>query len=104
MQGARNTANTGTGLSTEYTIVETEGFQKLASRSDLGHLYSRVRRYVYPQLRASPFYGPNIRKLQGRYADYYRYRVGDYRLFYFVDEDRICMVVVTLRHRREAYR
>lgn len=91
-------------MSTEYTIVETEGFQKRIERQEFRHLYARVRRYVYPQLRASPRYGPNIRKLRGRYADCYRYRLGDYRLFYFVDQDRICAVVVTLRHRRDAYR
>ena len=91
-------------MSTEYTIVETEGFQKLTKSKNLRHLYSRIRHYVYPQLRASPFFGPNIRKLQGKYADYYRYRVGDYRLFYFVDDDDTCVVMVTLRHRREAYR
>ena len=91
-------------MSTEYTIVETHSFQKLTRRKDLRPLYSRARRYVYPQLRANPFFGPNIRKLQGKYADYYRYRVGDHRLFYFVDADHICVVMVTLRHRREAYR
>ena len=91
-------------MSTEYTIVETEGFQKRIERQEFRHLHSRVRRYVYPQLRASPYHGPNIRKLRGRYAGYYRYRLGDYRLFYFVDQDRICVAVVTLRHRRDAYR
>jgi mRNA interferase RelE/StbE len=91
-------------LSSEYTIVETEGFRRLSAKKEWSRLCSRVRSYVYPQLRVNPFYGPNIKKLKGAYSDYYRYRIGDYRLFYFVDGKQLCVVVVTLRHRREAYR
>lgn len=91
-------------MSTDHAIVETERFQALVRRKEFRRLYSRLRRYVCPQLRTNPFYGPNIRKLKGKYSEFYRYRLGDYRLFYFVDGLQVCVVVVTLRHRRDAYR
>ena len=100
----RSTAQGGIALSTDHAIVETERFRTLVRRKDFRRLYSRLRRYVYPQLRTNPFYGPNIKKLKGKYSHYYRYRVGDYRSFYFVDGVHVCVVVVTLRHRRDAYR
>ena len=28
-------------------------------------VYDKARRYAYPQLRVSPFFGPNIKKLKG---------------------------------------
>jgi len=91
-------------LSTEHAIVETESFRKLVEHKDLRRVHSRLRRYVYPQLRTNPFYGPNIKKLREKYSEFYRYRLGDYRLFYFVDGVEVCVVLVTLRHRRDAYR
>ncbi len=34
---------------------------------------------------------------------YLRLRVGDYRIIYRVEDDRLLVVVVTLGHRREVY-
>ena len=91
-------------MSTDHAIVETEKFRQLVEHKDFRRVYSRLRRYVYPQLRTNPFYGPNIKKLKGKYSEFYRYRLGDYRLFHFVDGVQVCVVVVTLRHRRDACR
>ena len=40
--------------------------------------------------------------LQGR-RGYLRIRVGDYRVIYSVDDDRLIVLVVALGHRRELY-
>lgn len=45
-----------------------------------------------------------MRWMKRKYSEFYRYRLGDYRLFHFVDGVQVCVVVVTLRHRRDAYR
>ena len=34
----------------------------------------------------------------------FRVRVGDYRIIYQVESDRIVIVIVRVRHRREVYR
>jgi len=42
-------------------------------------------------------------KLSGG-KDIYRVRVGDYRMVYQVIDDRLCVLVVDIGHRREIYR
>lgn len=45
---------------------------------------------------------PASRPLTGRPA--WRVRVGDYRVIYTIEDDRLVVVVVTVGHRRDAYR
>ena len=43
------------------------------------------------------------RKLRGAERDF-RIRIGDYRILYRVEDDRLLVIVVRIRHRREVYR
>ena len=43
------------------------------------------------------------RKLKGA-VDLWRVRVGDYRIVYQIEDDRLLIVVVRIGHRREVYR
>jgi mRNA interferase RelE/StbE len=54
------------------------------------------------QLAQNPF-PQGCRKLQGL-GNSYRIRVGDYRVIYQVAEERLIVVIVRVRHRRDAYR
>ncbi len=36
--------------------------------------------------------------------DLYRIRVGDYRVIYQIQEEQLVILIVRIRHRREAYR
>jgi len=58
---------------------------------------------VYPLLRRNPYYGPNIKRLKGQYSDYYRYRIGDYRLLYTIKSDKIMIFIIDISHRKNAY-
>ena len=95
------------GDSSEYRIFETDEFvsklQKLPSRNERA-IRAKLTTYVYPQLRVLPFYGTNIRKLRGFSADTWRYRIGDFRLFYTVDEATRVVSIATIEDRRDAYR
>lgn len=51
----------------------------------------------------TPSYHPNIKPLKDNYAGCYRYRVGDYRVVYYIDEEQSEVNVVTIAHRSEAY-
>ena len=42
--------------------------------------------------------------LKGGKTGFWRYRVGDYRLICLLEEDRHCVVVMVLGHRRDIYR
>lgn len=43
-------------------------------------------------------------KLKGRAWDFWRVRVGDYRVLYTLREERLTVLIVRVAHRREAYR
>ena len=42
--------------------------------------------------------------LTGDKSGLYKFRVGDYRLLCSRDDDKLCVLVVKVKHRREAYR
>ena len=46
---------------------------------------------------------PGAKKLTDR-DDIYRLRVGSYRVLYTVDGKKLIVLIVAVRHRREAYR
>lgn len=46
----------------------------------------------------------NCKKLEDASADLYRVRVGVYRVIYYVDDDAPEVLVVRIRHRKDAYR
>jgi len=73
-----------------YEIAETKTFEK-------------IKNFVYPQLRENPFYGNNIKKLKGELSEFYRYRIGNYRLFYFVEDDKRIVAIIDFKHRQNAY-
>ena len=45
----------------------------------------------------------NIKKIKGKYRDYYRLRVGDYRVIYSRENDRLIIIIIRIGHRREIY-
>ncbi|HTR65125.1 MAG TPA: type II toxin-antitoxin system RelE/ParE family toxin [Terriglobales bacterium] len=53
-------------------------------------------------LRENPF-PPGVRKFQGE-KDHWRIRIGDYRIIYRVEKQRVVIVIVRIGHRREVYR
>ncbi len=87
----------------EFQIAETKGFTK-RKESIAQELYEKIKSVVYPQLRKNPYFGPNIKKLKGEFAPYYRFRIGDYRLLYLIEADKVLVAVVDLKHRQNAYK
>ena len=95
------------GNSSEYRIFETDEFmRKLGkfSKSDVKSIRAKLINYAYPQLREQPFYGSNIRKLRGFSEDVWRYRIGNFRIFYIVDNDTRIVSIVSVEARKDAYR
>jgi mRNA interferase RelE/StbE len=54
------------------------------------------------RLRSDPASAANVKALIGR--DDYRLRVGDYRVFFFLEPEAELIVIASVQHRREAYR
>lgn len=91
-------------MPTEYRIVETAGFVARVKGREYRSVYQRARAYAYPQLRENPFFGANIKKLKGEFTGVYRYRVGDFRLFYTIRKAEVVVVMIDLAKRKDAYR
>lgn len=86
-----------------FRIAETPRFEKKAGSAEYRAVCEKARQYVYPRLKENPFFGPNIKKLKGELAGVYRYRIGNYRLFYTVRELNIVVVVIDIAKRKDAY-
>ena len=86
----------------KYQIAETKTFVKLKTTIDK-KLYAKIENFVYPQLRENPHFGINIKKLKGQLEGYYRYRIGNYRLFYLIEDEKLIIAVVDFKHRQQAY-
>jgi mRNA interferase RelE/StbE len=87
-----------------YKIAETESFEKKIKSPKYRHLYTKIIDYVYPLLRENPFYGNNIKKLKGDYKEVYRFRIGDYRLFYKISEETIIVFIIDIEARKDSYK
>ena len=95
------------GAGALYRIFETRQFLRDLSR--LGpvaekRLAAKLRQHVYPILRENPHFGPNTKRLKNWDPPTWRYRVGDWRFFYEIDEADRVVFMTAADHRREAYR
>ena len=91
-------------MSDKYKIAETVSFQKKIRKPEFRKLYTKIEEYIYPLIKRNPHYGPNIKRLKGEYSEFYRYRIGDYRLFYTVKDEEIIIYIIDIVHRKDAYR
>lgn len=87
-----------------YKVFESDNFQKTMMKPEYKKLYFKINNYVYPLLRENPFYGPQIKRLKGDLEGLYRFRIANYRMIYKIDEDRIVVFIVSMIHRKEAYK
>lgn len=90
----------------KYRIFETEQFQKdirVLTKSGKGKLPDKLREFVYPQLRLTPHFGQNIKKLKGFHPETWRYRIGSWRFFYEIDEENHIVHMIAASPRSSAY-
>ena len=87
----------------EFRIAETKVFIKTIEKREFLEIYPKIKTKVYPQLKLDPLYGANIKKLKGEYSDFYRYRIGKFRLFFSVDLKEKIIYIADLQLRKDAY-
>ena len=90
-------------MQNKFRIAETDTFPETIEKNEYKRLYKKIKEYVYPVLKRNPYYGPNIKRLKGRYSEFYRFRIRDYRLFYTIDDENIIIFIITIKHRKNAY-
>ncbi|MDZ7792944.1 MAG: type II toxin-antitoxin system RelE/ParE family toxin [Spirochaetia bacterium] len=89
-----------------FKIFETDQFLKDLKRlriKETDSRYQKIHNYVYPQLRVNPYYGKNIKKLRNWSPETWRYRVGDYRVFYIIDDSIQIVSITSMEQRDKAY-
>ena len=91
----------------DFRVFETDEFlkrfKKLSSR-DASFLRKKLDSFVYPKVKKEPFWGNNIKKLQGYNPDTWRYRIGKFRLFYIIDQEDHIIYILTIDARKDAYK
>jgi len=91
-----------------YRIFETKQFRneldKLFSPYELKIINKKLTQKIYPQLQSEPHYGVPIKKLKNYDPESWRFRIGNFRPFYLIDEEKKMVVITALRRRKDAYR
>lgn len=90
----------------EYRIFETDNFKKQISNLDqhqAEQLYLKIKKLIYPQLRQELHYGPNIKKLKSYDPETWRYRLGNYRIFFEIDHSENIVAIIAIKLRKNAY-
>lgn len=87
-----------------FEIAETENFSSKIEGTKYKKIYKKIQDYIYPHLKLNPFFGNNIKKLKGEFEGVYRYRIGDYRLFYKIENDKVLIIILDIDNRKDAYR
>lgn len=57
----------------------------------------------FERLKINPRNHPNIKSLKGELSGYYRYRVGDYRVIYEINDDLKLVTIIFIAHRSKVY-
>ena len=90
-----------------YRIFETDGFYDDLQQDFGGRqqkILKKLRNFVYPQLRVQPRLEKNVRKLKEYSPEIWRYRIGEYRFFYQIDEEEKIIFMIAAELRKQAYR
>lgn len=97
----------GAGLFRPYRVFEAQQFLRDLDALDPSiqrRLQMKLREHVYPLLETEPHQGPNIKRLQGWDGMVWRYRVGQWRFLYSIDDSERTVLMAAVEHRQEAYR
>ena len=84
-----------------YSVDLSTKAQKFYGKAD--QPLARKLARCFEQLEQDPLQHSNIKQLKGKLAGHYRYRVGDYRVIYRIDDQGATVRVVKIAHRSEAY-
>ena len=90
-----------------YKIIETPEFSKCLKkldRFDLEFIKKKLKDNVYPSLHQNPEFGINIKKLRGYKSQIWRYRVGNYRIFYTLNLENQSVFLVSIDKRKNSYK
>ena len=86
--------------STEYSTTRVLYYTLLAAK----RIQNALARRVYPVLRASPREVPSAARLKDWDPPTWRIRIGTWRLFFEIDDEKRIVFLTAADHRKDAYR
>jgi mRNA interferase RelE/StbE len=90
-----------------YRIFETAGFQRdLAGlgTASAKRIQDTLAKRAYPVLRATPRGVPSAARLKNWDPPTWRIRIGSWRIFYEIDDEKRVVFLTAADHRKDAYR
>jgi mRNA interferase RelE/StbE len=84
-----------------YKVELSREAQRFYERSDKPVSNKLAR--CFKSLEKNPRQGNNIKALQGKFAGSYRYRVGDLRVVYTINNQTVTVFIVTIAKRSDVY-
>lgn len=85
----------------KYTVVISIDAQEFFESSSAS-LQKKLDR-CFERLKSDPRNYPNIKPLKGELSGFYRYRVGDYRVIYQIDDILNQVSIILIQHRSTVY-
>ena len=86
-----------------FKIFETDTYYESLSKVFNNQQIKIINQKLYPQLRNQPYFGPNIKKLRDYSPETWRYRIGQHRFFYTINEREKIVYMLDVIHRKDAY-
>jgi mRNA interferase RelE/StbE len=90
-----------------FRIFETDQFLKDMQKLDVSirdRVYKKTERSIYPQIKSNPYYGKNIKKLKAYRPLTWRYKLGDLRIFYEIEDKERIINILTMDFRGNIYK
>ena len=84
-----------------YKLVLSDEARRIYEKAQLP--LARKLAKCFARLEADPRAGNNVRALTGLLAGRWRYRVGDHRVVYWIDDTSAIVSVVTIANRKDVY-
>ena len=81
----------------EFTPAAAKQLKKIGSENG-----RRIIRFLQKNVRADPFGQGKV--LKGVLREFWRYRVGDFRVLARIEGERFVVLIVKVGHRRDIYR
>jgi mRNA interferase RelE/StbE len=91
----------------EYRIFETRTFKKDPDRlgaSPARRIRAALDLRIYPMLRAAPRQAPSAARLRDWEPPTWRIRIGSWRVFFEIDDEKRVVSLIAADHRKDAYR
>lgn len=86
-----------------YKVIVTEKAKKQLAKMDKTAA-NMIFRWISKNLTNTNNPRSHGKRLKGNLQEYWRYRIGDWRLLATIEDDQLIILVVEVGHRKEIYR